>query len=105
ELSHMAWAGCGADAQKLKRRAVDHTPSRSLRAAVTAEECERLAAELGIASVTDFLGYREDVDALLADVDVAVLVSWKEGMSKALLEPMAAGIPAVSWDVKGNGEL
>ncbi len=68
-------------------------------------ECERLAAELGIASVTDFLGYREDVDALLADVDVAVLVSWKEGMSKALLEPMAAGIPAVSWDVKGNGEL
>jgi glycosyltransferase involved in cell wall biosynthesis len=68
-------------------------------------ECEKLAADLGIGSVTDFLGYREDVDALLADVDVAVLVSWKEGMSKALLEPMAAGIPAVSWDVKGNAEL
>ena len=68
-------------------------------------ECERLAAELGIAGVTDFLGYREDVDALLADVDVAVLLSWKEGMARALLEPMAAGIPAVAWKVKGNREL
>jgi glycosyltransferase involved in cell wall biosynthesis len=67
-------------------------------------ECERLAAELGIASVTDFLGYRDDVDALLADVDVAALLSWKEGMSRALLEPMAAGIPAVTWRVKGNRE-
>jgi glycosyltransferase involved in cell wall biosynthesis len=66
---------------------------------------ERLAAELGIASVTDFLGYREDVDVFVADVDVAVLVSWQDGMSKALLEPMAAGIPTVSWDVNGTGEL
>ena len=68
-------------------------------------ECERLAAELGIASVTDFLGYRDNVDALLENVDVAALLSWKEGMSRALLEPMAAGIPAVAWRVKGNREL
>jgi glycosyltransferase involved in cell wall biosynthesis len=68
-------------------------------------ECERLAAELGIAGVTDFLGYREDVEALLGEIDVAVLVSWKEGMSRALLEPMAAGIPPVAWRVKGNREL
>jgi glycosyltransferase involved in cell wall biosynthesis len=68
-------------------------------------DCERLAETLGIASVTDFLGYCEDVDAQLADVDVAALLSWKEGMCKALLEPMAAGIPAVAWDVKGNNEL
>jgi glycosyltransferase involved in cell wall biosynthesis len=68
-------------------------------------ECERLAADLGIADVTDFLGYREDVDVLLGDVDVGVLLSWKEGMSRALLEPMAAGIPVVAWRVKGNREL
>jgi len=68
-------------------------------------DCERLAADLGIASVTDFLGYREDVEQLLADVDVAILLSWKEGMSRALLEPMAAGIPVVAWRVKGNREL
>jgi glycosyltransferase EpsD len=68
-------------------------------------ECERLAATLGIEAATDFLGYRDDVDAQLADADVAALLSWKEGMCKALLEPMAAGIPVVAWDVKGNNEL
>jgi len=52
-----------------------------------------------------FLRLREDVDELLENVDVAALLSWKEGMSRALLEPMAAGIPAVAWRVKGNREL
>jgi glycosyltransferase involved in cell wall biosynthesis len=64
-----------------------------------------LATELGIAAVTDFVGYRDDVERLLPDVDVAILLSWKEGMPRALLEPMAAGIPAVAWRVKGNREL
>ena len=68
-------------------------------------ECERLAIDSGIATVTDFLGYRDDVDVLLADVDVAVLVSREEGLSRALLEPMAAGIPVVGWNVKNNAEL
>ena len=68
-------------------------------------QCERAAADLGIASATEFVGYREDVGALLADVDVAVLLSWKEGIARGLLEPMAAGIPVVAWRVKGNREV
>src|SRR5881628_4209977 len=67
--------------------------------------CERLAADLGIAGATEFAGYREDVDTLLADVDVAVLLSWKEGIPRGLLEPMAAAIPVVAWRVKGNREV
>src|SRR5438093_11085584 len=67
--------------------------------------CERLAADLGIAAATEFAGYREDVDALLADVDVAVLLSWKEGIPRGLLEPMAAAIPVVAWRAKGNREV
>jgi len=66
---------------------------------------EREAAELGIASATEFVGYREDVSAFLEDVDVAVLLSWKEGIARGLLEPMAAGIPVVAWRVKGNREV
>jgi len=67
--------------------------------------CEREAAALGIAAATEFVDYREDVDALLADVDVAVLLSWKEGIPRGLLEPMAAHIPVVAWRVKGNREV
>jgi glycosyltransferase involved in cell wall biosynthesis len=36
---------------------------------------------------------------------VAVLLSWKEGIARGLLEPMAAGIPVVAWRVKGNREV
>ena len=68
-------------------------------------QCERAAAELGIAAATEFVGYRKDVAALLADVDVVVLLSWKEGIPRGLLEPMAAHIPVVAWRVKGNREV
>jgi len=68
-------------------------------------QCERAAAELGIAAATEFVGYRQDVGPLLADVDVAVLLSWKEGIPRGLLEPMAAQIPVVAWRVKGNREV
>jgi len=68
-------------------------------------QCERMAAELGIAAATEFVGYRQDVGPLLADVDVAVLLSWKEGIPRGLLEPMAAQIPVVTWCVKGNREV
>jgi len=68
-------------------------------------QCERMAAELGIAAATEFVGYRKDVAALLADVDVVVLLSWKEGIPRGLLEPMAAHIPVVAWRVKGNREV
>ncbi len=68
-------------------------------------QCERAAAELGIAAAIEFVGYRKDVAALLADVDVAVLLSWKEGIPRGLLEPMAAHIPVVAWRVKGNREV
>jgi glycosyltransferase involved in cell wall biosynthesis len=68
-------------------------------------ECERLVTELGIGAATEFVGYRKDVGPLLADVDVAVLLSWKEGIARGLLEPMAAHIPVVAWRVKGNREV
>src|SRR5207244_7741088 len=68
-------------------------------------QCERMAAELGIAAATEFVGYRQDVGPLLADVDVAVLLSWKEGIPRGLLEPMAAHIPVVAWRVKGTREV
>ena len=51
------------------------------------------------------LGYREDIRALLDDVDLFVLPSVSEGCSVALIEAMASGIPCLASDIPGNAEV
>jgi glycosyltransferase involved in cell wall biosynthesis len=51
-----------------------------------------------------FLDQRQDVPELLSAMDVGVLASHEEGLSNALLEKLAAGLPVVVTDVGGNRE-
>ncbi len=69
------------------------------------EELEGLARELRITDSVRFLGQRRDLDSLLPACDLFVLSSLSEGMSFAILEAMAAGLPVVATRVGGNGEL
>jgi len=66
---------------------------------------EALARELGVAQHVRFLGFRSDVAGLLAAADVFVLPSNWEGLPVALLEAMAAGLPAVATRVAGTVEV
>ena len=50
------------------------------------------------------LGQRGDIPALLAAADLFVLPSAREGLSLAVLEAMAAGLPAIVADGAGNPE-
>lgn len=69
-------------------------------------ERERLAALAGELDVcVEFLGARPDVPSLLRSSDVFVLPSHQEGMSNALMEAAAAGLPCVATDVGGNREV
>lgn len=61
-------------------------------------ELRSLAAGLGIASRTDFMGVRRDVPELLPGFDVACLSSVHEGVPIAIIEAMAAGLPVVATD-------
>lgn len=65
---------------------------------------ESLAAELGIADKTVFLGRVENIATLLSVSDVGVLSSKAEGFSNSILEYMAAGCPVVATDVGGARE-
>ncbi|MGD9644866.1 MAG: glycosyltransferase family 4 protein [Pirellulales bacterium] len=50
-------------------------------------------------------GAYDSVDDFLAAADCFVLPSHEEGMSLALLEAMAAGLPVVATDIAGNQQL
>jgi glycosyltransferase involved in cell wall biosynthesis len=56
----------------------------------------RLRSELGLEQHVHFLGLRSDVPKVLANFDLYVLSSDTEGFSIALVEAMAAGLPAVA---------
>lgn len=69
------------------------------------EKLTELAAALNIEDDIVFAGYRADATALLQCMNLFVLCSFSEGTSMALLEAMAAGVPAVVTNVGGNPEL
>ena len=65
----------------------------------------RQSAELNLASVVRFCGEQRDVGNWLGAADVFVLSSISEGLPIALLEAMAAGLPAIVTDVGALPEL
>ena len=69
------------------------------------EALEAQAAELGIAGSVTFTGRREDVPAVTAALDVAVLPSYREAQGLSILEAMALGRPVVASNVGGIPEM
>ncbi len=61
--------------------------------------------ERNVGSHVRLLGARTDIGELLAAGDLYVVSSFSEGVSIALLEAMAAGLPVIATRVGGNGEV
>jgi glycosyltransferase involved in cell wall biosynthesis len=69
------------------------------------EDLQRLTHHLGLASRAHFLGWRDDLEAILGGLDVVICCSQNEGTPVALIEAMAAGVPVLSTDVGGVRDL
>jgi glycosyltransferase involved in cell wall biosynthesis len=67
-------------------------------------ELRALAEELGIARRVHLIGFRDDLRSLHDALDLYLVTSNREGMSNAMLEAMAAGVPVVSTPVSGAHE-
>lgn len=59
-------------------------------------QLERLIAERGLTAAFSLLGFRDDVDEILAASDMLVLPSRVEGFGYVLAEAMAASLPVVA---------
>jgi glycosyltransferase involved in cell wall biosynthesis len=68
-------------------------------------DLEAQAARLGITANVRFLGWRRDLPTIYAATDVFALTSRNEGTPVALIEAMATGVPGVSTDVGGVGDV
>jgi glycosyltransferase involved in cell wall biosynthesis len=88
----------------------ERRPDASIRCDVVGDgplrdELSALARDLDVASDVRFLGYRDDVAPFLEDADAFVLPSRAEGISNALLEAMALGLPVIASAVPGNTDV
>jgi len=69
------------------------------------ENLENLARSLGLSDKVLFLGFRKDIPALLAAMDIFAYPSLREGLSISLLEAMAAAKFVVASSIPPNAEL
>jgi len=66
---------------------------------------EQRASQLGLTETVRFLGFRDDLPAIIAGSDLAVLSSENEGTPVALIEAAAGARPAVATNVGGVPEI
>ncbi len=69
------------------------------------EALQQRVLRLGIQDQVRFLGFQNDVPALLCAADLVVFPTWREGLSIALLEAMAQRCPIITTAIGSNIEV
>lgn len=69
------------------------------------EEYEQLCRQLGISEMVQLMGYRRDIDKLLAACDCVISSSRQEGLPMNLIEAAASGRYIIATDVRGNADV
>lgn len=66
---------------------------------------ENYVNEANLEKKVIFTGYRENVEELMAVMDIFVLASLREGLPRVLVQAAAVGMPSVAFNVDGVPEI
>lgn len=69
------------------------------------DNLKKLSKKLGVENQIHFLGYREDIQELLAISNCFLFTSLQEGLPRSLMEAMSIGLPCLVSDIRGNRDL
>jgi len=69
------------------------------------EQLEEMIKIFGLSERVKLLGLRSDVNEICQIADIFVFPSFREGLSVALMEAMASGLPVVCSNIRGNNDL
>lgn len=69
------------------------------------ENLENQVKAAGLENNVHFLGYRNDILKLYSASDVFVMSSFREGLSRSIMEAMAMGLPCVVSEIRGNVDM
>lgn len=69
------------------------------------KELKEQVKVLGIEKQVHFLGFRRDVSRICKSADIFLFASLQEGLSVAIMEAMACGLPIVASNIRGNIDL
>lgn len=69
------------------------------------ENLVKLAEKLGVSSQVHFMGYRTDMAEVMSSSDVFTMMSFREGLPRAVMEAMDSGLPCVGSDTRGIRDL
>ena len=59
----------------------------------------------GLENNISFLGFRTDINELINISDVGILLSYREGLPRNIMELMANGKKVIATDIRGNRDL
>lgn len=72
---------------------------------VLMEYMQNLIKQLGLENKVKFLGFRKDIAEICKSADLFIFPSYQEGLPVALMEAMAAELPVIASNVRGNRDL
>lgn len=69
------------------------------------EELRQRVHDLDLSTNVHFLRYRSDTKELLNTSDIFIMSSFREGLSRSVMEAMASGLPCIASRIRGNVDL